>query len=357
MAWNIFDPRQQADILRIKRGNIAQRIAGGLGQFASGIGINRDFGISEMFGTPKAQTSNTRTYSTGAEPAIYPQKPTVPTNDNIYTNNNTAGGVAQNNVTTNPVYVPNINYYNGVGYDLNNQDDYRRLLEAQIADLESQNRTGLQDINRNLFQTTGYNDRANPISLDNIGADSTLGKQKKSFLDQIVENIEALADQEKSNMQNIGAYYSGLGDITQSSQAYRTGEEANKFQKARTKIDTQKTEGLSSLEKALSDFLYSDQSSRDQLARNFTTQRDTVLNQPASALSKVGDQINKLKVDYANAVYAGQDPTYIKEAIDSNTNIFNALNSLRQANIFRRIGTGSTANTEDILKYLNPQAV
>lgn len=255
-----------------------------------------------------------------------------------------------------PLYVPNINYYNGVAYDLNNQDDYRRLLEAQMADLDAQNRDSLGTINRNLFQTTGFNDRSGDITLNNVSETSDIGKQKKTFLDQIVENLTTLADQEKANTQNINAYYSGLGDITQSSQAYRLGEEANKFTKSREKVNTQKTTGLNSLERALSDFLYSDTQSRKQLAQDYSTKRDTAMNQPATALSKVGDQINNLKLEYANAVYNGQDPTYIKEAIDSNTNIFNALNALRTNNIFKRLGSGSGVNTEAILQYLNPQA-
>jgi hypothetical protein len=134
------------------------------------------------------------------------------------------------------------------------------------------------------------------------------------------------------------------------------GEEASKFAKSRDKVNEQKTAGLNSLERALSDFLYSDTQSREQLARDYSTKRDAAMNQTADALSKVGDQINNLKLEYANAVYNGQDPTYIKEAIDANTNIFNALNTLRTNNIFKRIGGGSGVNTEAILQYLNPQA-
>lgn len=68
MALNLFDPRQQADLRRISSGNWAQKIAGGLGQFASGIGINRDFGVSEMFGTPTAQAAENEVKVGGAYP-------------------------------------------------------------------------------------------------------------------------------------------------------------------------------------------------------------------------------------------------------------------------------------------------
>lgn len=334
--------------------------------------------LSEIFGVSPTQVEKTAAYqkelvnsgkahwvynSDGTQSLVEGPTPTgtptgaaADTNTGTTTNRNTSRTSTTSGNTADQLYVPNINYYNGVAYDLNNQDDYRRLLEAQMADLDAQNRDSLGTINRNLFQTTGFNDRSGDITLNNVSETSDIGKQKKTFLDQIVENLTTLADQEKANTQNINAYYSGLGDITQSSQAYRLGEEASKFAKSRDKVNEQKTAGLNSLERALSDFLYSDTQSREQLARDYSTKRDAAMNQTADALSKVGDQINNLKLEYANAVYNGQDPTYIKEAIDANTNIFNALNTLRTNNIFKRIGGGSGVNTEAILQYLNPQA-
>lgn len=75
MALNLFDPRQRADLRRVSSGNWAQKIAGGLGQFASGIGINRDFGVSEMFGTPTPQAAEPASSFGPNNPANFPPTP------------------------------------------------------------------------------------------------------------------------------------------------------------------------------------------------------------------------------------------------------------------------------------------
>lgn len=276
---------------------------------------------------------------------------------------NTATNTASYNATEEPqvleqVYVPNTRIYNGVEYDLNNTNDYRNLLAAQLADLDAQNREGLDVLNRNMQSATGYSNRNQDINLNNVIETSTIGQQKKSLLDKITENLRSLAEQEKTNTQNIGAYYSGLGDITQSSQGYRVGEETRKFDESEQKVNEQKATGMNALERALSDFLYQDNSSRNQLARNYSSARDTASNNLASQIGSVGDTINKLKLDYANAQYAGQDPTYIRQAIDANTNIFNALKNVNSNNLFKRLGaSGNDVDEDAILRYLNPQGV
>jgi len=242
----------------------------------------------------------------------------------------------------------------GIQYDVNDPAQFYALKNAQMDYLDAQNRDTLGILSENLYKTTGYRGTEAPITLENVGGD--IGRQKTSFLQNILDVLGEYDVREKENLANVGAYYSGLGDITQSSQATRTGLEKEKFTTARGKVERQKQEGLTSLERALQDYLGGYGQDTSGVATQYQTARDEIANATDQTISDTADNLTNLKFQYANALYSGQDPTLIREEIAKNQDILNGLIGLRGGNIFKRFGTqGGGANVPAILKYLYPQ--
>ena len=271
----------------------------------------------------------------------------------------TSAGSSSPLAPTEPTYQPRMMSLLGKQYDVNTPEGFRGFQEAKLAYLDDQNRQGIGGLNDSFRRATGYGERRDGLRLDDVMEDSDLGRQKKGFLQQILDNLEGIDRSQKENTQNINTYYSGMGDITQSSQGFRQNELDTETGKARGRVNEQKQEGISSLERALADYLNQDQQARRGIASDYQTKRDSLTNETESSIQDIGDNLEQLKVAMQNAVYQGKDPSMIRQEIARNQNIFDQLVKARQgSNIFKQFGSvNGDVNTPEILNYLNPQGV
>lgn len=171
------------------------------------------------------------------------------------------------------------------------------------------------------------------------------GKQKTDLAKQLEDVLSGYGQQEKTSLGNIANYYSGLGDIYQSSQGTREGELRGEVEKARGKSRTQATEGQTSIEKAIADYLEGYGKSEQELASQYVSAKDQL------GSGVVSDLGNRLGVQ--QQVGAGVDVGLTPEEINANNALIARLQGIQSK--FRNpfaIQQGNQLDYSPILQYL-----
>ena len=281
---------------------------------------------------PNLQPASTSVPATTRRSALFDALPTGDTLD--------TGPV--NSPAPEPPPVPE---FNPVSFNGQTYYDLASLNEAQRAYIDATNRENLSALDRALLQATGYSDPSQVTDINAVAADSTLGRSKSSLLKQVQDLLESYTKGEQQANGNLNSYYANLGDAYQSSQGVRQAETADQFNKARADANAQQTEGISSLQRTLSDYLNSDQTNRVNLARNYTTALDNAQNASTEDLSAVlGRGVTQADLAAPNVNVSGV-------TTNNNSGLLGAL-TRAAGNTFKLNTPNGATDTASILKYL-----
>lgn len=224
-------------------------------------------------------------------------------------------------------------------------NDPASLAQAKRAYIDTLNREQLSALDRALLQATGYRDPNQARDINAVREDSSLGRSRSALLRQVADLLENYQKGETTALGNLNSYYANLGDAYQSSQGVREGETRNEFKEARSDVTRQRDEGIAGLQRTLSDYLYSDQQNRTNLARNYTQTLDSAQNESADALA------NALGRDLTPADLNYEAPTATGRSVNTQGGLLGALQKTARGTFKLQTPTGE-ADTSSILKYL-----
>ena len=218
--------------------------------------------------------------------------------------------------------------------------DPESLAMAKRAYIDKINREKLGEMNAGLRRYIGGENN----TWENVGGE--IGERKTSFLKQIADALDNYTKSEAQDYGKIRGYYAGLGDVSQSSEGIRNADVAQEYAKDRADLDTQKTQGLTGLQRTFQDYLDSVNSQKTNLARNYMTTLDELAN------STQGDIDNVM----ANGT-GGQQLQITSPAVQAATGgkSTSLLGSLRRVkdNVFRiNRGNNGDNSEQNILSYL-----
>lgn len=163
------------------------------------------------------------------------------------------------------------------------------------------------------------------------------GTNKNNLLTSLTDLMNQYDTQQNQGLQNIGAYYSNLGEGYQSSQGVRENQLRNDTSTARNKTQTQYNTNLSALDKSLQDFT-------SGLASQYQQARDTAANNLLSDTT-----LSTLKANKPQFSALGMDANNV----NTNQNLITNLMALRPNGSLRPdFRNGNGVDTDTILKYL-----
>lgn len=266
----------------------------------------------------------------------------VPVGNNLYqlaggqTTQNNSNSMTSNGLTSNGSTGSGSGATNGSGGDqpvslgfFNGKEyfDPTQLYNDQLAFLDATYGTNLSTLNKN-----------KQTQLD------AYGKQKTDVANQLTDLLGTYDKNQATGQQNLNTYYSGLGDITQSSQGTRESNLLNDIATARTKANTQATDQQSALDKAIA--TYQDQStgSQNDLATKYQQTKDTMANQI------VNDIASRLATQQLAA--QGVDTGLSTQQINDNSNLLPLLQNAKARLFNSNLGGNGQINTSSILQYL-----
>jgi hypothetical protein len=319
-----------------------------VGQTSSDLGYNDPSRQKSVYDPINGKGYAATPAQTNSGPAIYPQKPEgyVDPNARQYsTAGASGGGTPAPDPIPEPVYVPNNQTFLGQTFDLNSPEGLLNYLNAKKSYIDTTNRDLLGQIDTNFKKFTGGTDRN--VNIGNVGG--SLGTQKTNFLQSIADALQTYASGQNRDMGDINAYYGGMGDVTQSSQGVRQSNTVQDYNQAIGKTNTSKTQGMGSLETALSDYLGQDTQQRNQVAQQYQGAQDELANQVNT------DVQAKMQVPITLAEqYQGVAPTAYQGQIDRNQSLLSSLQGA--GNMFKNFGQSNGGeNIAAILKYLYGQ--
>lgn len=223
-----------------------------------------------------------------------------------------------------------------LGTTYNTESDYYNARRAYV---DSINREKLSALDKAIQDAIGGRN----VDINSAGGE--LGRQRSSLLDMVNKSMQNYDKSEQSALGNLSNYYSNLGEITQSSQGVRENETRGEYTTARSDLEKQKTEQMSSLDRALQNYLYQDTQNRNALALGYTQDIDQLVNQVSDSL------VSNQNIDPARLSYSA--PTINAKATGDNSALINSLNSMRSAPAIQRFGINpGKTDTNAILNYL-----
>jgi hypothetical protein len=225
--------------------------------------------------------------------------------------------------------------YNSAGELQADQNSfYDEQLHKALTGIDTQETTGLDSLNSSLFKALGFN--PGNLTRDINAAGGQIGDQRNDVNTQATTAHDTLRKGHDTAVNNIGAFYSGLGPIYQSSQGVLNGQADDEYHTADAGVDTQKAKSMSALETALNDFIdsylggvQSTKSSAGQARTAATQQRTT----SADSLTNAAFDLGIKPVSYnapTNTPIAPQAVNTYSSLLDS---------------IAKMIGTGSQRKT------------
>ncbi len=215
--------------------------------------------------------------------------------------------------------------------------DPESLAIAKKNYLDLLNREKLQEIVTGLNRYVGGEN----ASWDTVGGE--IGENKTSFLNKIARYLDEYNKGEQKDYGKVRGYYSGLGDMYQSSQEIRNRNIADEYNTARTDLNRQKEEGLTGLRRTFQDYIDSANANKTALSRNYLASMDKLAN------ANEGDIQDTIANGLGGTSVQITNPDVQKANTGTSTSLLNSLQRVKN-NVFR-INRGD--NTEqNILSHL-----
>lgn len=151
----------------------------------------------------------------------------------------------------------------------------------QLSSLFDQENRNLSDLGTSFNRSVGYDITGPRRAFGEAGG--TVGENRESFIRSIINALSGVDESETTALNQIGSYYSSLGDGYQSSEGYLRGRTADQSRKARENLNEQKVTGLRQLEQNYNDFIDSSLRNRSDIINSATEARNQLAEGFASA--------------------------------------------------------------------------
>lgn len=171
-------------------------------------------------------------------------------------------------------------------------------------------------------------------------------RSKSRLMEQVTQMLQDLLGSEQKGNQDIDAYYGGLGDLYQSSQGVRKDQFGQEVATERTRVNTEKTNNIDDIDRALAEYLQGTDQEEQGLYRQANQLRDQNFSSTAEFAGQLAANPNSRVRSYNTNVGAPQ--------VTDTSALLKQLNAfLTPASMRRSYDTPGQGNNP-LYQYLNP---
>lgn len=197
----------------------------------------------------------------------------------------------------------------------------------------------LEQITAQLLQSLGL------LEGKRTGARQSTDRSKSRLMQQVAQMLEELTQGETKGRQDIGSYYSGLGDIYQSSEGVRQEDLGRQVASERGRVEREKTSNIEDIDRSLAEYLQGTNLEERGLYDQATQMRD-------QAYGGATDLRGQFNVNQAALNTA--DPSIGAVQMTDTSALLKQLNDfLTPSNLRNRNRTAGSNSTNPIYSYLN----